>query len=261
MVTPPLAALVRCYHRSYRLALTCKSVNIACRLPLLVGLQQAKRLLLFGEDLNATQALSLNLVTEVAEDPLQRCNELAFLLVQRSCRSLSSIKICIETGAFPNAENNLRTEVDAANWCFSYKGAMDAFSKFQKRRTPDQAAARDETLVSLLIRASSVYSEKPFLRFGGVDVSYRQFARDVACLAGGLSSAGIQQGDVVGAMMLNSEHMVRCWFATMWIGAIWAPLHVSVCSQPQPLISYAGTLRQKSEAWFYAELSNSSHRK
>lgn len=181
----------------------------------------------------------------MAEDPLQRCNELALLLVQRSGRSLSSIKRCIETGAFPNAEINLCTEVDAANWCFSFEGAMDAFSKFRKRRTPDQVLTQDETLVSLLIRASSAYSEKPFLRFGGIDVSYRQFARDVACLAGGLSSTGIQQGDVVGAMMLNSEHMVRCWFATMWIGAIWAPLHVIACSQQYTLISLAGTLRQK----------------
>ena len=67
------------------------------------------------------------------------------------------------------------------------------------------------------------------MRFGAVDVTYSQFIEDVSELAAGLLAFGIRSKDVVAAMMLNSAEMVTLWFATMWIGAIWAPLNVRDC--------------------------------
>lgn len=194
-----------------------------------MGLQQAKKLLLFGDDLTAVQAHTLNLVAELAEDPLQRCKLLARQIAQRSDRSLSAIKRCVEIGAFPSSETILKAEVDAANWCFSHEDAMHAFSNFQRRKSPTSNISTEggETLVSLLIKASSLHPQKVFLRFGEHDILFGQFANDVAVLAGGFLAVGLVAGDVVGAMMLNSEEMIKCWFATMWIGAVWAPMHAS----------------------------------
>ncbi|KAI5118452.1 hypothetical protein M0805_006271 [Coniferiporia weirii] len=202
--------------------------GITGRLPQLVGLMQAKRLMLFGESITAAEALSLNMVTEVAADPLIRSTELAAQLSKRSGRSLAAIKKGLERATFPNVDLVLDAEVDAASWCFSDQSSSEAFEKFRQRKTGHVArdtAGNTITLPSILTKAASVHPNKVFLRFGSDDVSYAEFAEDVFKLASGLIEHGIEEGDVIAAMMINSEEMVRFWFATMAVGAIWAPLH------------------------------------
>lgn len=215
---------------------------LGARLPQIVGLQQAKRLLLLGDSISAPAALSMNLVTELVEDPLARSMALAKDLSERSKRSLCSIKQSLELATFPNIEAVYRSELDAASWCFADSHSNDAFHKFRNRKVTASVTTavkpstntRDingnessgDTLVSLLIAAAELHNHKPFLRFGPVDVSYAKFTQDVAHLATGLQNAGIKPGDVVAGMMANSIEMARTWFATMWIGAIWAPLNV-----------------------------------
>lgn len=222
-------------------------LSLGARLPQIVGLLQAKRLMLLGDTVDAQQALSMNLVTEVTEDPHARSLALAAQLSKKSKRSLGSIKRGLELATFPHADTVLQAEVDAASWCFADPTALDAFVKFRNRQkkpsvinyaenkqqavVPIQVKERQlihQTLSALLYDASTLHSEQTFLRFGDVDISYAAFAQDVARLAAGLYNIGIRSGDVVCALMLNSAQMVRAWFATMWLGAIWAPLHVRI---------------------------------
>ncbi len=212
----------------------------------MVGLNQAKKLLLLGEPISAATALSLNLVTTVANDPLVHSKQLAERLAGMPARSLASIKRNLEMATFPHSEIVLSAEVDAASWCFADPIAVEAFKKFKGRKLQRYKKENSEytsedkivktsysdgecntTLVMLLVRAAQIHGPRPFLRFGKVDISYAQFAEDVAHLAGGLSQAGVQRGHIVGAMMLNSREMACAWFATMWIGGVWAPLNVS----------------------------------
>lgn len=207
----------------------------AGRLPQLVGLQHAKRMLLLGENIPAERALSLGMIAEVVEEPLARAMEISEQLTSRSTRTLASIKKVLESATFPESEKCLSAEVEAASWCFADEGAGNAFEKFRSRKSkgnsPTGRSESDEVpqlnLVSHLLRAAYMHPEKAFLRFGAVDITYSKFAKDVSYLANGLVNSGVAAGDVISAMMVNSEIMVRLWFAAMWIGAIWAPLHVS----------------------------------
>ncbi|KAH8119300.1 acetyl-CoA synthetase-like protein [Phellopilus nigrolimitatus] len=197
--------------------------GITGRLPQLIGLQKAKWLMLFGDSITASEALTMNMVTEVSNDPVSRSGELAMQLSQKSGRSLASIKRGLEKATFPNLEAVLDLEVKAASWCFADECASDAFKKFRNRKSGKPTVG--DTLPSLLQKASFSYPDRPFLRFGSVDITYANFAENVNYLASGLLNAGVQKGDVVGAMMVNSEVMIRFWFAAISIGAIWAPLH------------------------------------
>ena len=206
-----------------------------------------KRLMLLGDTVDAQQALSMNLVTEVTEDPHARSFALAAQLCKKSKRSLGSIKRGLELATFPHADTVLQAEIDAASWCFADPAALDAFTKFRNRKKEppviDNAENKQQvavpvqvkeqklthqTLSALLYDASTLHGEQVFLRFGDVDISYVAFAQDVARLAAGLHNIGVRSGDVVSALMFNSAQMVRAWFATMWLGAIWAPLHVRI---------------------------------
>ncbi|TDL25997.1 acetyl-CoA synthetase-like protein [Rickenella mellea] len=216
--------------------------GISARLPQIIGLQQAKRLLLLGDTLSAAVALTMNLVTEVVDEPLARSLALASELSKRSKRSLGSIKRGLELATFPNSESVLQWEMDATSWCMSDDCAYNAFESFRNRKQPHcnnvvvstktiQSSGgyslykQEDDMIQWLLAAANEDGEKTFLRFGEVDVSFAKFKDDVSHLADGLLMEGVQPYDVVAGMMFNSKDMVCAWFATMWIGAIWAPLN------------------------------------
>lgn len=218
-------------------------LSIAARLPQIIGLQQAKRLLLLGDTLSAPTALTMNLVTEVVDEPLTRSLELANELSKRSKRSLGSIKRGLELATFPNSESVLQWEIDATSWCMSDESAYHAFESFRTRKQPQcndlilggrtvppnvgySMDKRKGDIISWLTAAADENGDKTFLRFGEVDVSFAKFKDDVSHLADGLLMEGVQPYDVVAGIMFNSKDMACAWFATMWIGAIWAPLNV-----------------------------------
>ncbi|EJD03027.1 acetyl-CoA synthetase-like protein [Fomitiporia mediterranea MF3/22] len=202
--------------------------GVTGRLPQLIGFQQAKRLMLLGHVVPSTEALAMNMVTEIAEDPLSRSYELAAQLMSKSARSLAAVKVGLEQATFPNAEAVLEYEMKAASQAFADESATKAFEHFRLRKSPRKYGTFDgpwSTLPVLLKEAATSFPTKTFLRFGDSDFTYFKFYESVLCLAFGLRKAGILEGDVVAAIMLNSEEMVRLWFATMTVGAIWAPLH------------------------------------
>lgn len=217
------------------------SLSSAGRLPHIVGLHEAKKLLLLGEDIPAPRASVLKLVSEICDDSLRRAQELGTQIAQRSTRSISMIKRGIESAAFPNLDHFLDSETDAASWCFADERSLEVFETFKSKRASkfvEPPSGRPEggnhqfrnppnNLVDALKMTTLKVPSAVFLRFGTEDTSFVRFLAEVQRQADGLAKAGIRSGDVIAAMMVNSKEMACLWFASMWIGAIWAPLHVS----------------------------------
>lgn len=228
--------------------------GITQRLVALVGLLQAKRLLLTGAYVGAKEALGLGLLTEIAEDPKQRAMEIAREISRLPSTSLASSKTSLEKGSFPNAEQVLQHEIESADLCFAQQEAATAFAEFATRRvngntmnfSSGAASMNDakgrpsdrsgdkpqprEPITDLnhaLDIAVAQGPDRPFLRFPGRihDISYGDFGTLVGRLAGGLKHVGVQPGDRVLVMMRNSIQMVETWMATNRLGAVWVPIN------------------------------------
>ena len=82
-----------------------------------------------------------------------------------------------------------------------------------------------ETINAALSQAAATRPHRGFLKIDGHEITVGQFEVRVAQLAGGLASAGITAGDRVVVMMRNRREMIELWFATVRIGAVWAPVN------------------------------------
>jgi len=80
-------------------------------------------------------------------------------------------------------------------------------------------------LNTALVQAVQQFPDSPFIRFSGIDTSFKEFDQAVAKLAGGLQSVGIGRNDKVMVMMRNSLEMVQTWFASNRLGAVWVPIN------------------------------------
>lgn len=58
----------------------------------------------------------------------------------------------------------------------------------------------------------------------GISVTYRQLTNRVSAIAGGISSLGIGEGDVVATVMRNTVEQVEVFWACQWLGAVYMPL-------------------------------------
>ena len=75
-------------------------------------------------------------------------------------------------------------------------------------------------LASILIESAERLPDKTALLFGGRSYTYREFLDRVRILAGSLESLGIGRGDHVSLIADNSNAVLECVFACMWIGAV-----------------------------------------
>lgn len=82
-----------------------------------------------------------------------------------------------------------------------------------------------ETINAAVSQAVATHPDRCFLKIDGQELTIRQFEARVARLAGGLAGAGITAGDRVLVMMRNCREMIELWFATVRIGAVWAPVN------------------------------------
>ena len=82
-----------------------------------------------------------------------------------------------------------------------------------------------ETINAALAQAAATHPDRCFLRIDGREITIRQFEARVARLAGGLAEAGVTAGDRVLVMMRNCREMIELWFATVRVGAVWAPVN------------------------------------
>ncbi|KIV80088.1 hypothetical protein PV11_07615 [Exophiala sideris] len=226
--------------------------GITQRLVAMVGLLNAKRLLLTGAYVGAQEAFNIGLLTELTEDPKQRALELAEQLARLPTTSLASSKQSLEKAVFPNVEQVLLDEIETASICFAQIEASNAFTEFATRRkapgamkfssvpsfndgkksTSDGIGASSqpgkEPILDLnraLDIAVAKYRDRPLVRFPGYVVSYGDFGTSVSRLAGGLRFVGVRPGDRVLVMMRNSVQMLETWMSTCRLGAIWVPIN------------------------------------
>lgn len=226
--------------------------GITQRLVALVGLLQAKRLLLTGAYVGAEDALKMGLLTELTEDPKQRAMELAEQIAMLPSTSLASSKISLEKAVFPNVEQVLQDEIENVKFCFAQSEAANAFTEFATRRTAPgamnfssappasnitekhpsdnigasfKAGDSISNLNDALDIAVARYPNRPFLHFPGHVIDYADFGARVSTLAGGLRHVGVMPGDRVLVMMRNSVQMVETWMSTIRLGAIWVPIN------------------------------------
>ncbi|KAF5858844.1 hypothetical protein ETB97_003641 [Aspergillus alliaceus] len=196
--------------------------GISLRLSHKVGLLKAKELLILGRTVEVQEALSIGLVSEIAQDPKARAEQLALELATLPRAASSSLKMSLERAVFPNMEVALHEEINAASYCFSRIEAADAFKNFTGRRRVHHQVRDINTALRMAIEESP---NRVFLRCQGQDITFLDFDRSVAALSGGLRGLGVQAGDRVLVMMRNSVEMVHTWMATNRLGAVWVPIN------------------------------------
>lgn len=112
-------------------------------LPKLIGLQQAKRLALLAETIDAEQARDLNLVTWVVPDAEVDAftDDLCARLVSGPPVALAQTKALLNEGADRTLRDALANEARAQAVNFATSDAPEAYAAFAQRREPRFAGA------------------------------------------------------------------------------------------------------------------------
>jgi enoyl-CoA hydratase len=109
------------------------------RLPRLVGLARARRLLLLGERIGAREALEIGLVDDVGATPEATRGlalELAARLAELPAPGLRLVKRCLADGYDPGLEAGLQVERAAAIEALAQPEAREGLSAFLEKRPP-----------------------------------------------------------------------------------------------------------------------------
>lgn len=108
-------------------------------LPKIVGLQQAKRLVLLGDTIDGDQALGMNLVTWVAPDDEIDAfvDDLAARLAAGPPVALAQAKALLNEGADHTLREALAGEARAQGINFATADAPEAFAAFAEKRAPE----------------------------------------------------------------------------------------------------------------------------
>lgn len=81
------------------------------------------------------------------------------------------------------------------------------------------------SLPSLITRAARLNPEGTATVYCGRQFSWTQVHERVACLAAGLASLRLAEGDRVGILSLNSDRYYESLFAVTWAGHCFVPLN------------------------------------
>jgi enoyl-CoA hydratase len=103
------------------------------RLPRLVGLGRASRMVLTGEAIDAATALAWGLVDEVADDPVARAKELGLAMAQRSPLALRLAKEALRASQESTLSTGLERERDLFLLAFQSAEAKEAIRAFLNR--------------------------------------------------------------------------------------------------------------------------------
>jgi enoyl-CoA hydratase len=108
------------------------------RLPRIVGPARAKEMILLGEILDATTALSIGLVTRVVENgqAAAAAREMAVLLAQRGPIAVRLAKKAIDLATETTLEEGLAFELDASEAVFTTNDALEGAHAFLEKRPP-----------------------------------------------------------------------------------------------------------------------------
>ena len=86
----------------------------------------------------------------------------------------------------------------------------------------------EQTLPALLERQAAAFGDKPLLRFGAIERSYREVRDGAARTAAVLSEAGIEPGDRVAIMAGNRVEFLELVLGLAWLGAVAVPLNTAM---------------------------------
>lgn len=86
------------------------------------------------------------------------------------------------------------------------------------------------SLTQGLHRAMQTAGGRIATRYQGRDRTWAEVGHRVACLAGGLRSLGVERGDRVAILSLNSDYYVEYFYAVAWAGAACNPVNIRLAS-------------------------------
>lgn len=97
---------------------------------------------------------------------------------------------------------------------------IPSWTKFYQPGTPTQIQLPTESLAEMFERVSRQGGRKTATVFFGAKMSYRQFGKQVACVAAGLRSVGVRAGDRVAILLPNCPQHLVAMYAAWRLGAI-----------------------------------------
>lgn len=106
------------------------------RLPRLIGIQGAKRLMFTGETIKAPTALSMGLVDQVvlSEKLMEEVNSLASQLSQKPPLALMKLKEALLQGINLDLATAMRMEIDKCSLLFATRDQKEGMQAFMERR-------------------------------------------------------------------------------------------------------------------------------
>lgn len=106
------------------------------RLPRLIGIQGAKRLMFTGETINAAAALSMGLVDQVVPTGqlMEEVKELAIKLSQKPPLALMKLKESIQQGINTDLATAMKMEMDKCCCLFATRDQKEGMQAFMERR-------------------------------------------------------------------------------------------------------------------------------
>lgn len=107
------------------------------RLPRLVGVSTAKRLIFTGETIGAAEALRIGLVDEVVapDQVMPRAEEIARMIIKNSPIAVKVAKTTINRGINMDIRSAIQFEADAYNTTFSSDDRVEGMTAFTEKRT------------------------------------------------------------------------------------------------------------------------------
>jgi acyl-CoA synthetase (AMP-forming)/AMP-acid ligase II len=81
------------------------------------------------------------------------------------------------------------------------------------------------SLTQIIRRNVQLHGEKTATRFFGRSHSWREFQERISRLASGLKGLGVEEGDRVAILALNSDRYYEFYFAASWAGAVFVPVN------------------------------------
>jgi long-chain acyl-CoA synthetase len=81
------------------------------------------------------------------------------------------------------------------------------------------------SLPQIIRHTVQLRGDKTATRFGGRSQTWREFQDRIACLASGLHGLGIEEGDRIAVLALNSDRYYEFYFGVSWAGAVFVPVN------------------------------------
>ncbi len=106
------------------------------RLPKLLGLQRAKKMIYTGECLNFKKALEIMLIDDFSNTPIKKSIKLANIIIENSPLAISSAKHSINNNFNKDREYGLNIEQESYLKVLGTKDRLEALKAFKEHRKP-----------------------------------------------------------------------------------------------------------------------------